>query len=264
MVHVARVRQDKQRLAAQQMNRERRVIETFGFRKRLEHFRHLLTLESNSLGRQLHVVDVGCGTGLEVTDPLARDGHEVVGLDIDLPSVQRGCIARYVCGDTRALRSAAFDVAICSEVLEHLRSPLDLLIDIRRVLRPSGLCLVTVPNGFGPYEASERVGKVVSELLQRAGCEPLRHEARPTRGAVETLNYASRHIGFFRFRHIRDLFRTAGFDEMEYRGRTLLCGALLSEAIGVHEFLVRANEWAADVVPAQLVSDWMFALRVSA
>lgn len=43
---------------------------------------------------------------------------------------------------------SAFDGVVASEVLEHLRDPLQILLQIHWVLRPRGFLLVTVPNLF--------------------------------------------------------------------------------------------------------------------
>lgn len=49
--------------------------------------------------------------------------------------------------DARALpfRSAAFDAAICSELLEHVPAPLAVVREINRVLRPSGVLIGGAP-----------------------------------------------------------------------------------------------------------------------
>jgi SAM-dependent methyltransferase len=244
------------------LDRKPRILETFGFRKRAAYFQGALSNERQKKARQLAIVDIGCGTGLELTDVLARHGYGIVGVDVHLPSLRLGRVASYVCGDTRALRSNSFDVAICSEVLEHVSQPMDMLLEVRRLLRPRGLCLVTVPNGFGPYEASDRAGRIARRLLQHVGLEGPDAEARmATVLGTDSLNYASRHVSFFTLGAVRNLFRAADFEELGYRGRTLLCGPVLSEAVAMHPALMRANEWAGDVAPANLVSGWMFSLR---
>jgi SAM-dependent methyltransferase len=44
------------------------------------------------------------------------------------------------------LAEATFDLVICTEVLEHLLWPTSLLGEVRRVLKPGGKLLVSVPN----------------------------------------------------------------------------------------------------------------------
>jgi ubiquinone/menaquinone biosynthesis C-methylase UbiE len=59
-----------------------------------------------------------------------------------------GYDARFVKGeiDKMDLPDAAFDRVICTEVLEHVVDPDAVLAAIARLLRPSGVAIVTVPN----------------------------------------------------------------------------------------------------------------------
>ena len=121
-----------------------RILETFGFEKRLRFFRQQLQEERARIGHQLRVVDVGCGTGETLTLPLDHECHQIVRIGLHLPSLQAGrrtTNGPFVCAETSAFRSGAFDVAICSEVLEHVRNPAELLTDARRLLHPGGSAL---------------------------------------------------------------------------------------------------------------------------
>lgn len=54
------------------------------------------------------------------------------------------------------LPDAAFDAAVCAEVLEHLDDDAAALAELARVLRPGGLLLVTVPAGPYRYDWTDR------------------------------------------------------------------------------------------------------------
>ena len=45
-----------------------------------------------------------------------------------------------------------FDVVVCTEVLEHVKQPFHAVDEIRRMLKPDGLALVTVPFDFFIHE----------------------------------------------------------------------------------------------------------------
>ncbi len=103
------------------------------------------------VGRGKRVVDLGCRYG----DLAARfvDGNEVVGVDIDREAA--AACARSLGIETHVLDlngplgfpDASFDVAVLSEVLEHLPYPDLVLQEIHRILRPGGVLVGSVPNG---------------------------------------------------------------------------------------------------------------------
>ena len=58
-----------------------------------------------------------------------------------------------------------FDLVFCSEVIEHLVNPENLLQELYRVLRPGGKLIISVPNSaFWVYRIAGLLGKTVSEL----------------------------------------------------------------------------------------------------
>lgn len=97
------------------------------------------------------VLDVGCGDGSASGAWLAGRCGGYVGVDVSPAAVES---ARASGLDARTIDDAgelpfpgeSFDAAICTEVLEHLFDPLGALAEIRRVLRPGGTVVVTVPN----------------------------------------------------------------------------------------------------------------------
>jgi 2-polyprenyl-6-hydroxyphenyl methylase/3-demethylubiquinone-9 3-methyltransferase len=103
------------------------------------------------------VLDVGAGGGL-FSASLTAGGFEVVGLDASRPSLRtaRAHTVRagdhhapaYVAGNAMLLPIAdgSFDAVVCSEVLEHVASPEDLITEAARVLRPGGIFCFDTPN----------------------------------------------------------------------------------------------------------------------
>jgi SAM-dependent methyltransferase len=110
------------------------------------------------------VIDLGCvGQAVRAGDPEWLHGriHEVarrtVGVDIDSVGVERlrseGYDALYAdVSDPPPLDLVArpFDVAIASEIVEHMSCPQHLFSFAHAVLKPGGLLLVTTPNPFAP------------------------------------------------------------------------------------------------------------------
>jgi SAM-dependent methyltransferase len=105
----------------------------------------------NEVGTGNDVLELGCRFG----DVLAMvaDRNRCTGADIDrsaldacarklgIPTVVANLNERLPFADT------SFDVVILSEVLEHLPYPAITLSEIRRVLRPGGRVVGSVPNG---------------------------------------------------------------------------------------------------------------------
>jgi 2-polyprenyl-3-methyl-5-hydroxy-6-metoxy-1,4-benzoquinol methylase len=97
------------------------------------------------------VLDLGCRSGALTRSYLA--GNDVIGLDVDrhaLVEAQRRGIATCWADVEHELPfdAAEFDVVVAGELLEHVRDPRLLLRDVRRVLRPGGRLVGSVPNGF--------------------------------------------------------------------------------------------------------------------
>jgi len=99
----------------------------------------------------LEVLEIGSGGGHVLRlFPTAR----LTALDVSdvyLTIARRnlaGYAAEFVKGevDKLDLPEASFDRIICTEVLEHVVSPDAVLAAIARLLRPSGVAVITVPN----------------------------------------------------------------------------------------------------------------------
>ena len=95
------------------------------------------------------LLDVGCGSGnnLKIATQL---GWEAVGLEIDTNAVKaaRSQGHNVVEGDFRKLAQLPkdFDCIVCSHVLEHVHSPLELLALLTEHLNPKGILLLSLPN----------------------------------------------------------------------------------------------------------------------
>jgi SAM-dependent methyltransferase len=117
----------------------------FGAHERPELFRRYV----GGPGRR--VLDLGCRTGALTRSYL--DGNEVVGVDVDRDALAEaaalGIETRWADLDAPLpFDRESFDVVVAGEVLEHIRDPGRLLEDVRSILRPGGLLVGSVPNGF--------------------------------------------------------------------------------------------------------------------
>jgi SAM-dependent methyltransferase len=97
------------------------------------------------------VLDLGCGAGRFVA-ALRDAGADPVGVELAQAALERarrnapGADLRLLEDDgSLPLEHASVDLVWCSEVLEHVADTGHLLLEARRVLRPGGRLLVTVP-----------------------------------------------------------------------------------------------------------------------
>jgi methionine biosynthesis protein MetW len=111
----------------------------------------LLELFERHISDRDRCLDVGCGDGGTSGVWLNERTASYLGVDVSEAAVEmargRGLEARRI-ADAGKLPFAAdsFDVAVCIEVLEHLLEPQLAVSEIRRVLRPGGRLILTVPN----------------------------------------------------------------------------------------------------------------------
>lgn len=99
------------------------------------------------------VLDIACGAGYG-TKALAGVARRVVGVDVDDTAIRfagrhdGGAGGHYFVGDAMALPFAdgSFDVVVSFETIEHLPNIPRYLAEIRRVLRPHGVYLVSTPR----------------------------------------------------------------------------------------------------------------------
>jgi SAM-dependent methyltransferase len=105
------------------------------------------------------VLDCGCGYGFTLRVLAELTESRLIGLDADPARVAqtRRDLASFpqvtvVQGDARALpfSDAAFDHAVCSEVLEHVPDAAAVVGELARVLRPGGRLVITVPSAAFP------------------------------------------------------------------------------------------------------------------
>ena len=97
------------------------------------------------------VLDLGCGAGRFVA-ALRAAGADPVGVELAEAALERaravapGADLRLLEDDgSIPLEHGSVDLVWCSEVLEHVADGAHLLQEARRVLRPGGRVLVTVP-----------------------------------------------------------------------------------------------------------------------
>lgn len=100
------------------------------------------------------LIDLGCGSGLFLMIA-SKLKCELTGVDIantilkDLKGMlkQRSIQCDLVQSDIRQMPFSDnhFDIAVCSEVLEHLHNPRKAILEMKRILKNKGIVVISVP-----------------------------------------------------------------------------------------------------------------------
>jgi hypothetical protein len=240
------------------------VIEcTYGLQKRLSFFGQVI-----SRRKPARVLDVGCGTGANLTELLAQQVSQshFIGIDSDATSIEFANANRKANNVQYFLESEAFnlgyfDLVIASEVIEHVEDPVAFLQFFRGRLTSTGCIVLTVPNGYGPYE----LASLVETLMHLTGIYALLRTLKrmlvgqsAVPATLDTMAI-SPHINFFSYTLIRSLIEASGFQITQFRSRTFLCGFGFDHLIRSQQ-LIAWNARVSDRMPAQCASAWMFVL----
>ena len=236
----------------------------YAYRWRLQFIFEVISDRIREKGDNLRVLDVGCGTGEYVTIPLGSLGVNVLGIDVHCQSIQHAkennpySNVEFKCVSIDEIESSSFDIVICSEVLEHLEEPDMMLRELKRVLKSDGLCIITIPNGYGPKEIEGRIYKVLKGFFDVL--YSLRSGKKRSEHVKDSFN-TSPHIQFFTYKTFKDLVERCGFCIVKSENRRFLGGPLSSIFLYRSNRLIEWNVRVAKRIPHFLASGWMFVLR---
>jgi SAM-dependent methyltransferase len=151
--------------------REHDLVTTSGFRTEEEYVLHLMHrrsyLEAARLVASGRVLDLGCNVGYG-TRILAATAGAVVGVDVSEKAIATARAGPHdervtfqvVDGSRLPFPSAEYDAVVSFQVIEHIVDCAGYLGELRRVLRPAGLAVLTTPNapfrldpGMPPWNA---------------------------------------------------------------------------------------------------------------
>lgn len=270
----------------------------YGHRKRVEFIVRCLRQHArvraaarHGAPEPLRVLDLGCGTGVMLTRPLAGRGFDVTGIDLDEVSIRQARRLNvapalqnleYVTGRIEDQPWArGFDAIVCSEVLEHVPDTDGFVQALLRCLRDDGILILTVPNGYGPFEIDSHLWGAVSRLPgfwrleaawikmkqailslsggREAALAAAEIEDRPE--SLATLNENSPHCQRFTRGRILRLMRRRGLDLVDWGRSAVWSGPIAHTLLRDCSTAVRLNCALADRLPAWMVSGHYFCFR---
>jgi ubiquinone/menaquinone biosynthesis C-methylase UbiE len=159
----------------------------------------VLELLPERLGR---VLDVGCGPGV-MTEAVLERGGVFDGLDIspemvseakekfgNLPGVH------FAVGNIEAIDASdnSYDQLICMAVIEYLKTPDQALAEMKRVLKPGGIAIITMPKRWHVSRVTVAATKPVRLVAKLLGAATADHLPR-LRLQPDELDQAARRVG---------------------------------------------------------------------
>lgn len=163
------------------------------------------------------VLDCGCGEGLYLLaiNETSQDA-EIYGFDIDSASIEiaKKHLAKSTNVDFRIgnicnmpYPDNFFDKICCSEVLEHVEDDKKALKELRRILKPSGRLVITVPNLNFPF-LWDPINKIAEIFFK----------THITKGFFAGI--WNMHLRLYDINEITELVKTAGFEIIKVKTLT--------------------------------------------
>ena len=135
------------------------------------------------------ILDVGCAQGI-LTLTLSAYGHNTVGLDLRRSFLkyakmkaekrEKKC-SDFICANAYRLpfKLGVFNCVVLGAVLEHLSKPEMLMLEVKKVLKQTGYCVITVPNGerltYKRVRTYWGAKGLVQTDLEKLECKPTKH-----------------------------------------------------------------------------------------
>ena len=132
------------------------------------------------LGPESVIVDVGCGRGKCVEDPVPLRRQlqifkgkvqHVIGIDVDPAAATNPCLDEFrLLQDPRwPVPDAMADVVVSDWVLEHVENPEEFFAELARITKPGGVVCLRTPNAWGYVAMCSRMipNKYHVDVLRR-------------------------------------------------------------------------------------------------
>ena len=229
----------------------------------------------------LRILDLGCGNGWAVTRHLGNSGDEVLGIDLYQPCIDYAQnnfghnALEFRCLSAESLQetSTRWDVIVLADMLEHLDDPTVVLRTCRALLAEGGRLLVSVPNGYGPFEIESALARVpflgtgllkltimAITVMNKFVFKGLWSRAMEVLPADTPYNHDSPHVQFRSERSWTRLFELQGFLVNSKQNLAFVGGPFSNTILCASSKFITVNVWAADRMPSAFVSNWAFEL----
>ena len=236
---------------------------SYGFEKRLNFINAILRKYKIST-----VLDIGCGTGENVSMPLSKlfPAIQFFAVDSDRNSIEYAksinpnANLKFMI-DSELNANEKFDLIIASEVLEHVVRPIEFLDLLREKLSTNGRMILTLPNGYGPFE----IASLIENFFYFFGGYFLIRTTKLffSKKIIKTMSQDtlanSPHINFFSYSDVKKILSLSGWSVISFSARTFLCGFGFDWILR-GKLILKWNARVADKIPPCFNSAWMFEL----
>ncbi len=221
--------------------------------------------------RPVTLLDFGCGNGMAVSRYLIEHVDSYFGVDIHEPSL---AFARKRWGQPHAQfldhlpAGTRFDIIVYADILEHLDDPASFLREHHRHLRPDGVILGAIPNGYGPFEMENRLARwlglnAATAWLRRTkrrlcGQPPPETEILRYEGEMVPYNSSSGHVQFFTRKSLAMTFGQGGFSLAKLKPAAFLGAPWSARLLLRGNTIIRWNARISDFLPLWAASAWFF------
>lgn len=212
----------------------------------------------------LRVLDIGCGTG-SIPQTLGLAGYKVTAVDLDLETIiecrqnNRLTNVEYITANAEIMElNKKFDVAICSEIIEHAKNPEAIMQNMYEHIEDDGVFIVSSPNGWCLWEV------IVSRFLQKSifiswlyNSPKLYTKLTGSKTPFYSKNVFCFHVNFFTYGGLIKMLKRNGFKVKSVRHSSL---GVFPEW-GIFRKIKMLECKIADYIPHQLVGGWLLVLE---
>jgi len=188
----------------------------------IEKMRLKKIIKSGKFRKEDTILDLGCGEGFLIS--MLPEVKNIMGVDISKVALERAKKllknkrnVQIQLGDAQNLefKNESFDKIVCSEVLEHLPNPVNVIKEMNRLVKKDGLAIISVPD--------EKRLKIIMKIIKTLFLDKILHAARKEEDYEWHLHNADKNFIYEickDFFEVKKIYRTPPF--FGYRFVTVL------------------------------------------
>lgn len=230
---------------------------------------------------EVNILDAGCGNGNISISMGSLRNNRIIGIDPDIESIEKANRLnpfQNVSFHPGKLEdfdfTEIFDIIICSEVLEHLQRPKEMLGVLKKILKKDGIFLFTIPNGYSPLEIINQIQLKASNTWLGNLVGAMKKKIKKNKNSdIQSSNIETFHVQFFTLKKFIKMLHKANIDVVSvhnsncYLGFGVLWYLLLQVVIRrgskLFQLLDMLDCAIADRLPHMFAAGWYFSCKLT-